>query len=263
MPMKKATIDQDNIILETKGLTKNFDGLRAVDGVDLQVRYGTIHSIIGPNGAGKTTLFNCLSGFEKPTEGRVLFMKKDITGIPSYHISHLGITRSFQITSIFSGLSVLENVRIALQSREKVNFNFFSSLKRLSGLEKRAEEILEMIGLQEFGSELAANLNYGSKRCLEIGIALGTDPTLLLFDEPTSGMDTEESVRIIDLIQNVASDKTVLLVEHNIDVVLKISQTITVLQQGRVIAQGTPMAIQSDALVQEAYLGGYTTSSHS
>ena len=244
-------------ILRTEGLTKDFDGLRAVDDVDLRVEAGAIHSVIGPNGAGKTTLFNCLTGFEKPSEGKIFFRDRDITGLPGYRISHLGITRSFQITSLFPDLSVLENVRIALQSRENVNMNFFSSLKGLKKLEKRAWEILEVIGLRDFGKEKAASLGYGSKRCLEIGIALGTDPELLLFDEPTSGMDTEESTRIISLIQDVAINKTVLLVEHNIEAVLQISHSITVLQQGRVIAHGTPSEIQNNETVQEAYLGGY------
>jgi len=244
-------------ILRTEGLTKDFAGLRAVDEVDLAVAAGTIHSVIGPNGAGKTTLFNCLTGFEKPSDGKIFFEDKDITGLPSYRISHLGITRSFQITSLFPDLSVLENVRIAHQSREKVNMNFFSSLKGLKKIEKRAWEILEVVGLKDFGREKAANLDYGAKRCLEIGIALGTDPKLLLFDEPTSGMDTEESARIIRLIQNIAVNKTIVLVEHNIEAVLQISNGITVLQQGRVIAHGTPAEIQNNETVQEAYLGGY------
>ena len=244
-------------MLRTEGLTKDFEGLRAVDDVDLQVEEGTIHSVIGPNGAGKTTLFNCLTGFEKPSHGKIFFEGRDITGLPGYRVSHLGITRSFQITSLFPDLSVLENVRIAAQSREHVNMNFFSSLKGLKGIEKRAWEILEVVGLKDFGREKAANLDYGSKRCLEIGIALGTDPKLLLFDEPTSGMDTEESARIISLIQEIALNKTIVLVEHNIEAVLQISNHITVLQQGRMIAHGTPSEIQNNETVQEAYLGGY------
>ncbi len=244
-------------ILRTEGLTKDFAGLRAVDDVDLRVEPGTIHSVIGPNGAGKTTLFNCLTGFEKPSGGKIFFEDKDITGFPSYRISHLGITRSFQITSLFPDLSVFENVRIAHQARENVNMNFLSSLKGLKQIEKRALEILEVVGLADFAREKAANLDYGAKRCLEIGIALGTDPKLLLFDEPTSGMDTEESVRIIRLIQDIAINKTIVLVEHNIEAVLLISNRITVLQQGRVIAQGTPSEIQNNETVQEAYLGGY------
>lgn len=244
-------------ILRTEGLTKDFEGLRAVDEVGLKVAEGTIHSVIGPNGAGKTTLFNCLTGFEKPTEGKIFFEDRDITELTSYQISHLGITRSFQITSLFPDLSVLENVRIARQSRENVNMNFFSSLKGLKRIEKKAWEILEVIGLKSFAKEKAANLDYGAKRCLEIGIALGTDPKLLLFDEPTSGMDTEESARIIRLIQDIAINKTIVLVEHNIEAVLQISNGITVLQQGRVIAHGTPTEIQNNETVQEAYLGGY------
>ncbi len=244
-------------MLRTEGLTKDFEGLRAVDDVDLRVEKGTIHSVIGPNGAGKTTLFNCLTGFEKPSEGKIFFEDRDITGLPGYRISHLGITRSFQITSLFPDLSVFENVRIAAQSRENVNMNFFFSLKGLKKIEKRAWEILEVVGLRDFGGEKAANLDYGSKRCLEIGIALGTDPKLLLFDEPTSGMDTEESARIISLIQDIAANKTIVLVEHNIEAVLQISHNITVLQQGRMIAHGTPAEIQNNETVQEAYLGGY------
>jgi branched-chain amino acid transport system ATP-binding protein len=225
--------------------------------VDLEVRSGAIHSIIGPNGAGKTTLFHCLSGFLKPSAGHILFKGKDITGLPSHRISHLGITRSFQITSIFPSLTVLENVRIALQSREQANLNFVSSLRRFRHLEQEAENILEMVGLQDLGSEEAASLDYGSKRCLEIGIALGTNPELLLFDEPTSGMGPEESTRIIELIQSICSHKTVMLVEHNIDIVLQVSDLITVLHQGSVLATGTPAEIQNNPLVQEAYLGGY------
>jgi len=255
--MTEKTKTRNSFILRTEGLTKDFEGLRAVDDVDLRVEEGAIHSVIGPNGAGKTTLFNCLTGFEKPTEGKIFFTDKDITGLPGYRISHLGITRSFQITSLFPDLTVLENVRIALQSRENVNMNFFSSLKGLKRIEKRAWEILEVIGLADFGEEKAAALDYGAKRCLEIGIALGTDPKMFLFDEPTSGMDFEESARIIRLIQDIAIHKTVLLVEHNIEAVLQISHAITVLQQGRIIAHGTPAEIQNNETVQEAYLGGY------
>jgi branched-chain amino acid transport system ATP-binding protein len=184
------------------------------------------------------------------------FEDRDITGSPSYRISHLGITRSFQITSLFPDLSVLENVRIAHQSRESVNMNFFSSLKGLKKIEKGHGKFLSCRP-QGFRREKAANLDYGAKRCLEIGIAMGTDPKLLLFDEPTSGMDTEESARIIRLIQDIAVNKTIVLVEHNIEAVLQISNSITVLQQGRVIADGTPAEIQNNETVQEAYLGGY------
>lgn len=249
------TVKTEDVILETRGLTKDFDGMRALNSVNLRINAGTIHSIIGPNGAGKTTLFNCFTGFEKATEGTMFFRKKEITGYPSYRISHLGLVRSFQITSLFEGLSVLENVRISLQSREKVNFNFFSSVKKLRRLESEAWSILALIGLEEHALEMASDLDYGSKRCLEIGIALGTSPKLLLFDEPTSGMDAEESVRIIELIRQIAKDKTIVLVEHNIDAVLQISDLITVLQQGRVIAQGSPEEIRNNELVKEAYLG--------
>ena len=249
--------DGNNVVLETRGLVKDFGGIRAVNGVDLKIRQGTIHAIIGPNGAGKTTLFNCLSGFTKPSSGEIFFRGKEITGYPSYRISYLGITRSFQITSIFPGLSVLENVRIALQSRRKVNFHIFSSLKGLKELAEEAHEVLRLVGLEHEAHETASNLDYGSKRCLEIGIALATDPELFMFDEPTSGVGPDESRRIIDLVLNISKNKTIVLVEHNIDMVLQISNFITVLHQGAVIAEGAPDEVQKDPFVQEAYLGGY------
>ncbi len=246
-----------NVILRTRSLYKDFGGIRAVDNVDIAVYFGTVHSIIGPNGAGKTTLFNCLSGFLPPTGGEIWYREKNITRMPGHAISRLGITRSFQITSIFPSLTVLENVRIALQSRTKSNFNMFAGLSGLAHLEETAFSILTQIGLADMAGEKAANLDYGSKRCLEIGITLGTDPDLLMFDEPTSGAGPEVSRRIIELIRNIARGKTILLVEHNIDMVLQLSDTVTVLHQGKNIATGKPDEIQQDSFVREAYLGGH------
>jgi branched-chain amino acid transport system ATP-binding protein len=243
-------------ILETRGLTKDFGGLRAVDGVDLVVQKGEIHSIIGPNGAGKTTLFNMLTGFLRPTEGSVHFEGREITHLPPHRISHLGIARTFQITSIFPDLTVLENVRIAAQSRSARNFNLMIDHRRLRDAAEVAGEVLEDMGLSHRARVAAKNLSYGEKRCLEMAIALATRPRLLLLDEPTSGMSPEESSMVVDLIHRVASKVTVILIEHNIDVVLAISHRITVMNQGRILAEGPPQQIQADERVQEAYLGG-------
>ncbi len=248
---------QTQTIIETKKLSKNFGALRAVSDVDLRIYAGQIHSIIGPNGAGKTTLFNLLTGFLPPSSGWISFKGSDITHLPSFAISRLGIGRSFQITSIFPDLTVLENIRIAIQSRTKANYNFVMSLRRLTPLEDRAMEILQRIGLADKKEILARNLSHGEKRILDIGIGLAIDPSLLLLDEPASGLTGEEISRVTQLVKEVADMVTIVLIEHNIDVVLSISDRITVLHQGSVIAEDHPDKIKKDPKVQEAYLGGY------
>ncbi len=248
---------QSQPIIETKRLSKNFGALRAVSDVDLSIRVGQIHSIIGPNGAGKTTLFNLLTGFLSPSSGRISFQGSDITHLPSFAISRLGIGRSFQITSIFPDLTVLENIRIALQSRTKANYNFVVSLRGLRPLEERAVQILQRVGLAEKKEIPARNLSHGEKRILDIGIGLAIDPSLLLLDEPASGLTGEEISRVTRLVREVANTVTIVLIEHNIDVVLSISDRITVLHQGSVIAEDHPDKIKKDPKVQEAYLGGY------
>jgi branched-chain amino acid transport system ATP-binding protein len=260
-PRTKRAMQNDKtpnrpVILETKNLTRHFGALVAVNGVNLKVESG-VHSIIGPNGAGKTTLFNLLTGFLAPTEGHILYREKDITGLPPYKISQLGVARSFQITSIFPHLSVFENIRVAVQSRLKASYNFIISYQRLKGVEEKAEKILAQVGLEEWAQSEAKNLSYGLQRCLDIGVSLATEPRLILLDEPTSGMSREDTNRILELVSLISQDIPVVLIEHNIDVVLSISDLITVLYQGVVLAQGSPDQIRSDQRVQEAYLGGY------
>jgi branched-chain amino acid transport system ATP-binding protein len=244
-------------VLETHGLTKDFGALRAVNTVDLKIQKGEIHSIIGPNGAGKTTFFNLLTGFLPPTRGRILFNGHDITGFPPYRICGLGIGRSFQIFNIFPDLSVLENVRLAVQSGTKINYRFWGSLRRMKSLEEKALNVLEQIGLREKATLLARTLANGEKRVLDIGVGLATGPRLLLLDEPMSSLAGHEIETIIGLIRAIANRITVVLIEHNIDVVLDISHRITVFNQGSVIAEGSPEEIQHNAMVQEVYLGGY------
>jgi branched-chain amino acid transport system ATP-binding protein len=242
-------------ILETRGLSKNFGALQAVTNVDLKIRPGTIHSVIGPNGAGKTTLFNLLTGFLPASAGKILLQERDITRLPPHRISRLGVIRYFQITSIFSELSVKENVRIALQSRTNMSYRFLQALGNTDGLDAKSREILSLIGLGEKEDLPAKHLSHGEKRILDIGIGLATDPQLLLLDEPASGLVGDEVARVTRLVKDISSRVTVILVEHNIDVVLSISDRITVLYYGEVIAEGNPGEIQGNTHVQEVYLG--------
>lgn len=244
-------------ILQTEKLSKHFGALTAVHEVDFEVHQGEIRSIIGPNGAGKTTFFNLLTGFLPPTSGHIVYNGEEITGFPPHQISQLGIGRSFQIFNIFPELSALENVRIAIQSRTKINYRFWGSLRKSGFLEEKAKEVLLRIGLNEKEKVVARNLSSGEKRLLDIGIGLATEPRLLLLDEPTSGLAGHEISTIIRLIRTIANPMAIILIEHNIDVVLNISNRITVLNQGSVIAEGFPAEIQNNTRVQEVYLGGY------
>ena len=243
-------------ILETESITKHFGALTAVNGVSFRVNAG-ITSIIGPNGAGKTTFFNLLAGFLVPDKGRICYRGKDITGLTPYEISQMGVGRSFQITSIFPSLSVYENVRVAWQSRSKSRYNFFMSRDKLPRVETDSLKILGQMGLLDWADSPAKNLPYGLQRCLDIGISLATDPQILLLDEPTSGMANEDSAVILKLIAEISKSMPVVLIEHNIDMVLAISDRIAVLYQGLLLAEGTPTEIQANQEVQEAYLGGY------
>ena len=247
---------RNGYILQAKELSKNFGALKAVNQVNLEIGKG-IHSIIGPNGAGKTTLFNLLTGFLKPSTGKIFFLGKEITGLPPYEISRLGIARSFQITSIFPELSVFENVRISAQSRSRSSANFLNSFKGLQDANQNAERILKDLGLLEFRDAKAKDLSYGLQRSLDIAISLAIRPKLILLDEPTSGMDKGDTKKIIKIISVISRQIPVVLIEHNIDVVLSISNRITVLYQGSVLAEGSPIEIQQNEKVQEAYLGGY------
>jgi branched-chain amino acid transport system ATP-binding protein len=245
----------DDTILEARGLTKAFKGFIAVNGVDLKVRRGTIHAVIGPNGAGKTTCFNLLTHFLTPTSGRIFFKGRDITRVSPSTIAHLGLVRSFQISAVFPRMTVLENVRIGLQSRRRHSFDFWRSQRALRELDGPARELLAAVGLDGFDDSLAAELPYGRKRALEIATTLALDPEMLLLDEPTAGMVHEDVDRITALIRKVAAHRTVLMVEHNLSVVSDLSDTITVMQRGEVLAEGDYDAVSGDPRVVEAYLG--------
>jgi branched-chain amino acid transport system ATP-binding protein len=251
----------DTIILETKGLRREFGALVAVNDVDLQVQAGTLHAIIGPNGAGKTTFFNLLSGNLKPTRGQVFYKGEDITHLPLHQTAHRGIGRSFQITNIFPNLTVMENIRLAAQALGKDNFRFFQSHRRFEQYEARAWEVMEQVGLTERALSLARTLPHGDQRKLELGIILAPDPELLLLDEPTAGMAAEHVPQLMELIRQIqaAGSKTVMLVEHNMNVVMQASDTITVMHQGAVLAEGPPAAIAANETVQQAYLGALYT----
>ncbi len=244
-------------VLRAEGIRVDFDGLRALDDVGLAIRGNGIHSIIGPNGAGKTTLFNVFSGFVAPTRGRVFFGEREITGLPPERISRLGIARSFQITSIFPGLTVHENVRVAAQSRSGDGRNFWTRFSRLKGPEEKARTVLARVGLSADADLPASALGYGQQRALDLAVSLATDPKILLLDEPTSGMSREDSAAIIALIRELAREVPVVLIEHNIDAVLSVSDGILVLHFGRVLAEGPPDGIRENTAVQDAYLGVY------
>jgi len=243
-------------VLQTQGLAIDFRGFRALAGVDLRVEAGVIHAIIGPNGAGKTTLFNLLSGLLRPTEGRILFENREITGWPAHEIVHLGLARSFQITSIFPHLSLLDNIRLARQSGTPLGYYFWLPETALQRFDQDARTILESVGLADAAVKPAHELSYGQKRALEIALTLALQPRMLLLDEPTAGLGVEDISRVVALIRQVARTRTVVLVEHNMGVVAALSDRITVLQRGRVLAEGTYHTLRKDPAVIEAYLGG-------
>ena len=243
------------IILEASGLTKEFKGFVAVKNVDLKVRRHTIHALIGPNGAGKTTCFNLLTQFLTPTAGRIQFNGRDITGSSPAAIARLGLVRSFQISAVFPNLSVLENVRVALQRKLGNSFYFWRSERVLDGLDNRARELVEAVGLGAFADLPAVELPYGRKRALEIATTLALDPEMMLLDEPMAGLGQEDIQRIVGLIRTVSRDRTVLMVEHNMSVVADLSDTITVLARGEVLAEGPYAAVSTNPAVVEAYVG--------
>lgn len=244
-----------DIILATEDLTKEFRGFVAVKSVRLQVRRGTIHALIGPNGAGKTTCFNLLTKFLTPSRGRITFKGRDITGATPPEIARLGLVRSFQISAVFPHLSVLENVRIALQRQHGSSFDFWRSTRVLDRFHPRAMELLDAVGLRELAETPAVELPYGRKRALEIATTLALDPEMMLLDEPTAGMGHEDVGRVAALIKKVAEGRTVLMVEHNLSVVADLSNTITVLAHGEVLAEGDYASVSKDPNVVQAYMG--------
>jgi len=242
-------------ILETRNLVKEFKGFIAVSDVNLRVRQGTIHGLIGPNGAGKTTVFNLLTRFLHPTRGSIIFKGSDITRLGTAEIARLGLVRSFQISAVFPHLTVLENVRIGLQRQFNSGFRFWQSETSLKSLDGRARELLEQVGLESSAHAIAVELPYGRKRTLEIATTLALDPEMLLLDEPTQGLGLEDVERVKDLIRNVAAKRTVLMVEHNMSVVSGLCHSITVLQRGSVLAEGSYAEVSNNPHVLEAYLG--------
>ena len=248
----------DDFILETEGLTKEFRGFVAVKDVRLRVRRGSIHALIGPNGAGKTTCFNLLTHFLVPSRGRIRFQGRDITGSSPADIARLGLVRSFQISAVFPHLSVLENVRIALQRRRGASFDFWRSERVLAALDERALQLIEAVGLRDVVATPAVELPYGRKRALEIATTLALEPEMMLLDEPTAGMTHEDVERISALIKRVAANRTVLMVEHNLSVVENLSDRITVLSRGEVLAEGDYGAVSRNPEVIQAYMGSGT-----
>jgi branched-chain amino acid transport system ATP-binding protein len=246
---------EQETILEAQGLTKEFKGFVAVKDVNLRVRRHTIHALIGPNGAGKTTCFNLLTHFLTPTAGRIHFNGREITGSSPAAIARMGLARSFQISAVFPHLSVRENVRVALQRRLRNSFFFWRSERILDSLNGRALELVEAVGLSAFAELPAVELPYGRKRALEIATTLALDPEMMLLDEPMAGLGQEDITRIAQLIRTVAKDRTVLMVEHNMSVVADLSDTITVLARGEVLAEGPYDTVSKNPQVVEAYVG--------
>ena len=244
-----------DLILETRGLTKEFRGFTAVHNVDLKIGRGTVHALIGPNGAGKTTVFNLLTKFLDPSAGQIVYNGTDISAEPPAAVARRGLVRSFQISAVFAHLSVRDNVRVALQRPLGNSFHFWRSVRALDPLNERAMALLDAVGLAAFAANPAASLSYGRKRALEIATTLALDPKMLLLDEPTSGLGQEDVGRITDLIRDAARDRTVLMVEHNLSVVADLCDVITVLTRGRILAEGDYATVSANPEVIEAYMG--------
>jgi branched-chain amino acid transport system ATP-binding protein len=242
-------------ILATRGLTVEFKGFRAVDGVDLTIQQGTIHALIGPNGAGKTTCFNLLTKFLRPSSGSIVYKGRDITALKPAEVARLGLVRSFQISAVFPHLTVRENVRVALQRQRGSSFDFWRSDRVLDRYNEAADELIEAVGLQDFRHVPANQLSYGRKRALEIATTLALDPEMLLLDEPLAGMGHEDVDRTAALIRRVAAKRTILMVEHNLSVVAALSDRITVLARGRLLAEGDYASVSQNPQVVEAYMG--------
>ena len=245
----------EDFILVTERLGKSFGDFAAVKDVNLKVRRGSIHALIGPNGAGKTTCFNMLTKFINPTSGRIVFNGRDITSVRTADVARLGLARSFQISAVFPHLTALENVRVALQRKRGDSFDFWRSKRVLNPLNERAMELLEAVGLADWANSIAVEISYGRKRALEIATTLALDPEMLLLDEPMAGMGHEDIDRIAALIRQVSANRTILMVEHNLHVVANLSDQITVLTRGRVLAEGDYKTVSENDEVKQAYLG--------
>ncbi|MBD3640443.1 MAG: ABC transporter ATP-binding protein [Marinobacter sp.] len=245
----------EQYVLETRNLVKEFKGFVAVDDVNLKIRKGDIHALIGPNGAGKTTVFNLLTKFLIPTRGQILYKGEDITSLKSAAIARKGVVRSFQISAVFPHMTALENIRVALQTAEGTSFSFWKSGNSLHKLNQRCMELLDAVGLAEFANTTTIELAYGRKRALELATTLAMEPEILLLDEPTQGMGSEDVDRVVELVRKAADGRTVLMVEHNLSVVSKLCDRITVLAQGAVLTEGDYAAVSADPRVREVYMG--------
>ncbi|WP_344649176.1 ABC transporter ATP-binding protein [Cryptosporangium japonicum] len=243
------------VAVRTRGLTKEFRGFRAVDAVDLEVSEGSVHALVGPNGAGKTTLFNLLTGFLPPTSGSITVFDEDVTGRPPERVARRGVARSFQITSLFETLTSREHVELALAGRTREGFRFWRSEKLLARRRTRVDELLDQVGLAALADKPVGLLAYGRKRALELSLVLALEPRVMLLDEPTAGMGTEDVDRTIELVRRIATGRTVVFVDHNMHVVGSLADRVTVLQQGRVLAEGGYDEVRADVRVITAYLG--------
>jgi len=242
-------------ILELKGIYKDFEGLQVLLNINLEVRERERHAIIGPNGAGKSTLFNLITGKYHPSRGAIFLKGEAITGANPFKLNRKGMARSFQITNIFRTMTVFENVRNAVLSKNRVRYNMFSPLSKMDEINRQTEQVLSEIGLLERKNDVAGELSYGQQRALEIGLAIATDPEIILLDEPTAGMSSEETREAVKLIHRVTEGKTLIIVEHDMEVVFSIADRISVLNYGKVLASGLPGEIRNDQKVKDAYLG--------
>lgn len=244
-------------MLEVKNLHKNFGHIKVINGVNLDVPAGQHHAIIGPNGAGKTTLFHLFTGNYAPNGGQIIFNGKDITGLAPHKINRLGLARSFQITNVFPGLTVLENVRAVILSKHHIRFDLFRSVGKMARINQETLDILDQIGLTDKKANLAGELSYGQQRALEVGLTLASDPQMILLDEPTAGMSMDETREAVRLIDRVTKGRTLIIIEHDMEVVFTLADIITVIYYGEVLASGSPDEIRGHPKVKEAYLGGH------
>lgn len=242
-------------VLETKGLYHDFEGLKVIFDVNLQVKKGERHAIIGHNGAGKTTLFNLITGVYTPSKGKTIFNDHDITGKKPYEILRLGMGRSFQITNIFNNITTFQNLRLAVLSKKGIRYNMFRYIGKMNDVTEETDRILKWVGLEEERDTLACNLSYGQQRNLEISLALATDPEVIMLDEPTAGMSKDETHNAVEQIKRLTEGKTVVVIEHDMDVVFSLADRITVLHHGAILATGTPGDIRENQQVKDAYLG--------
>jgi branched-chain amino acid transport system ATP-binding protein len=242
-------------LLEIKDVHKDFSGIGVLFGIDLTIKQGERHAIIGPNGAGKSTIFNLTTGMYVPSRGKIFFKGQDITGLSPPRILRSGIARSFQITNVFGAMTVFENFRNAILSKRKIHYNIFSPLSKMDGIVEEAERAISLVGLSRMRNERAGELAHGHQRAIEIGLTLAMDPELILLDEPTAGMSKSETLEMVNLIEKVTEGKTLVIVEHDMDVIFRLASRITVIYYGKVLASGSPNEIRNDLKVKDAYLG--------